>query len=128
MSTTGAERAAERADQPPPQATPYLRFLDGELILRDELAIDRTLLANERTVLAYLRSAAALVLAGASIMHFSHESWFWALGIACMPAGVVVGVFGSVRFFRMNRGIGAIRRQSRSGKGPLAQPEPADRV
>jgi len=124
MSTTGAERTDQRS----PQATPYLRFLDGELILRDELAIDRTLLANERTVLAYLRSAAALVLAGASIMHFSHESWFWALGIACMPAGVVVGGFGSVRFFRMNRKISAIRRQARSGKGAPARPEPAGTV
>ena len=40
----------------------YSKFSDDDLILRDELAIDRTLLANERTLLAYLRSGVALAL------------------------------------------------------------------
>jgi putative membrane protein len=128
MSNSGAPDAGVQAEQPGPPATPYLRFMDGELILRDELAIDRTLLANERTVLAYLRSAAALVLAGASIAHFSHESWFWALGIACLPAGLAVGVFGSVRFHRMSRGICAIRRRSRPGPNPLPRVGPPPRT
>lgn len=36
--------------------SPYSKFDTDDLILRDQLAIDRTLLANERTLLAYLRS------------------------------------------------------------------------
>ena len=62
--------------------TPYSRFDADNLILRDELAIDRTLLANERTLMAYLRSGVALLIAGATIMHFSAEGWFWAAGLA----------------------------------------------
>ena len=63
------------------EATPYSRFEGEDLILRDELAIDRTLLANERTLLAYLRAAVSLVIAGVSIIHFSQAGWFQAVAI-----------------------------------------------
>ncbi len=89
--------------------TPYTRFVKDDLILRDELAVDRTLLANERTLLAYLRSAVALLLAGVSIMHFSQQAWFSAFGVVCMPAGIVTGIFGALRFRKMNRAITIVR-------------------
>ena len=92
---------------------PYSGFSPEQLELRDELAIDRTLLANERTLLAYLRSAVALVLAGVSIMHFSpEEGWFWLLGLACVPTGVVAGAVGVVRYWKTNRRIASVQRRS----------------
>ena len=90
--------------------TPYSRFEPGELILRDELAIDRTLLANERTVLAYLRAGAALLIAGATILHFVPAGWYRFLGFACLPGGLAVALFGAARYRRMNRGIARARR------------------
>ena len=84
----------------------YSRFRNTELILRDELAVDRTCLANERTLLAYLRSAIALMIAGVSIMQFSQTAWFWAIGVGCLPFGFLVGVVGTVRYRRMDRAIG----------------------
>lgn len=99
--------------------TPYSRFDGSDLILRDELAIDRTLLANERTVLAYLRSSVALLIAGVSIMHFSREGWFWAIGVLCLPVGAITGVFGVIRYRRMNQAISLVRTQARSGIAPL---------
>lgn len=96
--------------------SPYERFDGNDLILRDELAIDRTILSNERTLLAYLRSAVALLIAGVSIIHFSQEGWFWAVGIACVPAGFVAGIIGMVRFRRMNTAISIVRRQSKTKK------------
>jgi putative membrane protein len=92
--------------------SPYFKFGNSDLILRDELAIDRTLLANERTLLSYLRSGAALLIAGLSILHFSQQSWFWIIGLACVPIGIIVGVIGVVRFLRMNRSISLLRKQS----------------
>jgi len=91
--------------------TPYSRFSSDQLILRDELAIDRTILANERTLLAYLRSGVALLIAGVSIIHFSTERWFLIVGFACLPVGVVVGVIGALRYRTMNRSIGSLRRK-----------------
>lgn len=90
----------------------YSKFGGEALTLRDELAVDRTLLANERTLLAYLRSGVALLLAGVSIVHFSQQGWFWAVGIACLPAGICTGILGMARHRKMNRSISLIRGQA----------------
>ena len=90
---------------------PYKRFKPEELTLRDELAIDRTLLANERTLLAYLRSGVALILAGVTFIHFAQEQWFKIIGILCLPAGIAFMLFGGVRYRRMSADIAATRKQ-----------------
>lgn len=95
--------------------SPYDKFRSDELILRDELAIDRTLLANERTVLAYLRSAVSLVIAGLTIIHFATNTWFMLVGMACVPGGVATGIFGMKRYRKMNKAI-SISRSNVDGK------------
>lgn len=98
----------------------YGRFGREELILRDELAIDRTLLANERTLLAYLRSSVALVIGGLTIYHFSTTTWFTWLGLACLPAGVVSAWIGTARYRKMDRAIRGVRERQTAmerGKG-----------
>ncbi len=95
----------------------YARFARENLILRDELAIDRTLMANERTLLAYLRSAVALLIAGVSIIHFSQQVWFWAIGIFCLPFGILTGIIGVVRFRRMNDAIDLVRKNKTTSGG-----------
>ena len=88
----------------------YSKFNGTHLILRDELAIERTLLANERTLLAYLRSGVALIIAGVSIMNFAQQAWFWWIGVACIPVGIIAALLGVVRYLRMNNLIALIRR------------------
>lgn len=92
---------------------PYARFAGKDLILRDELALDRTVLANERTLLAYLRSGVALMLAGATLLHFAEAGWLSLVGLLCIPLGVVVCGIGVRRWRRMERSIGAFRRAIR---------------
>jgi len=77
---------------------PYEKFREGDLIVRDHLALDRTQLANERTLLAYLRSGVALLLAGVTLFHFAQTSWMEWVGIACLPVGVLTLIFGVWRF------------------------------
>jgi len=84
---------------------PYLRFKEADLTLRDELAIDRTLLANERTLLAYLRSGMALIISGITILNFSPTDWFWGIGLACEPLGVAAMFIGIRRFRTMQASI-----------------------
>lgn len=91
--------------------SPYSRFDNNDLILRDELAVDRTLLANERTLLAYLRSAVAMVIAGVTIIHFAWEGWFWIFGMVCLPVGIVTGIVGIVRYRKMNGAIFLVRKR-----------------
>ncbi len=87
----------------------YSRFSNHNLILRDELALDRTMLANERTLLAYLRSAVALMIAGVTIMHFSTAQWFTIIGIISIPVGAFTGLLGWFRFHRMKKSIARVR-------------------
>lgn len=94
--------------------SPYSQYENHQLILRDELAIDRTLLANERTFLSYLRSGVALAIAGLSIMHFSGTAWFWWVGVACLPSGIVTALVGFLRFRRMGADIALARQLSAS--------------
>lgn len=98
--------------------TPYARFDAAKLILRDELAIDRTLLANERTLMAYLRSGVALLIAGVSIMHFSSEGWFWMVGLACIPTGILTSAIGVARYRRMNKKISLVRNRPETETRP----------
>ncbi len=89
----------------------YSQFNATELILRDQLAIDRTLLANERTLMSYLRSGVALLIAGRSIIHFSHQLWFTVVGVAGLPSGLVTSLGGVLRFRKMDAAISVIRQK-----------------
>jgi putative membrane protein len=90
--------------------TPYQRFQENDLILRDELAVDRTRLANERTLLAYLRSAVALLIAGVTIMHFSQQPWFSLIGLLCLPFGALTATIGIIRYRRVAQSIRTLRK------------------
>jgi len=89
----------------------YERFKKSELILRDELAIDRTLLANERTLLAYLRSGVALLLAGITFIHFAPGTALTMIGIICLPVGVIIIGLGTLRFYKVKSRIAIIRQK-----------------
>lgn len=84
---------------------PYQRFLRNESILRDELAINRTILANERTLLAYIRTALTLIIAGVSFLHFVESGPLRELGAVFAVAGVLAGGYGFHRFGRMKQHI-----------------------
>lgn len=84
------------------------RWARSELILRDELAIDRTNLANERTWLAYVRLAITLMIAGISIVHFAMERWFETVGFLCVPIGLGTGIYGWRRFKKKQTALAAM--------------------
>ena len=97
--------------------SPYSRFESDNLILRDELAVDRTLLANERTLMSYLRAGISLLIAGVSIMHFSYQGWFWTIGLVCIPTGAIASIIGVSRYRRMNSSISLVRKQGKREVG-----------
>jgi len=81
---------------------PY-ESLRADLILREHLAINRTVLANERTLLAYVRTALALLIAGVSAVHFLDVLVLQILGWAFIPLAVVTFLIGAIRYRRMDR-------------------------
>lgn len=96
-------------------AQPYTGLSPAELILRDRLAIDRTVLANERTLLAYIRTAVALLIAGISLGHLPYlniaenlnTTLYVALGWLGVAAAVMTAVIGFARYRRFRASIRA---------------------
>ena len=79
-----------------------------DLILRDKLAIDRTILSNERTFLSYCRTGLALAVTGAGAIKFFPNSFFSVVGFVLIFFGVAVIIFGSLRTISMARKIKSI--------------------
>ena len=76
------------------RSNPYERFTQTELILRDQLAIDRTIFANERTFLAYCRTSLALIITGAGTIKLFDGLFSDIAGWALIALGTVVEFIG----------------------------------
>jgi hypothetical protein len=63
---------------------PYEEFKREEMILRDWLALDRTVLANKRTFLAYGRTSIALFALGIAFVKLIHHEFFEVSGFILM--------------------------------------------
>ena len=92
---------------------PYSEFNPDDLILRDHLAIDRTILANERTFLAYIRTALTLLVLGASFVRFFDSMTLEIVGWMFVPAAIAVFLWGTWRYRMM---AGLIRRTELAAK------------
>lgn len=90
--------------------SPYEDFSKNELILRDHLAIDRTILANERTFLAYIRTSLAIAAAGATLIYFSAETTVKLLGGILIFFSIGAIVIGTIRYIRIGKSINKIKR------------------
>ena len=89
---------------------PYDNFNAREFIIRDWLALDRTVLANERTFLAYGRTALGLFLGGLTLIKLFQSEFAIVTGWAFVGFAVAVFAFGVLRFRKMQghyRGLSA---------------------
>ena len=75
---------------------------ENELILRDYLAIDRTVLANERTLLAYVRTCLGFFAAGIALIDYIENGALIVLGYIFIVASILILTFGLYRFIKAN--------------------------
>ncbi len=89
-----------------------------EPVLRDFMAIERTVMANERTFLSYVRAALGFFIGGLSFMEF-FDSWLIQfLGWIFIPTGIVVFWLGLKKYQHINGLIqGAEKIVQPEGKG-----------
>ena len=78
---------------------------ENDLILRDYLAIDRTLLANERTLLAYIRTCLGFFAAGIALISFIEQNALIYIGYIFMGTPIFIFIFGIYRFVNTRRKI-----------------------
>ncbi|MDA8129552.1 MAG: DUF202 domain-containing protein [Betaproteobacteria bacterium] len=74
---------------------PYLEFEREAMILRDWLALDRTVLANKRTFLAYSRTAIAMAVLGIAFIKLIGHPFFEVSGFLLVLSGIAVFYVGA---------------------------------
>jgi putative membrane protein len=91
----------------------YERYTQA-MILRDRLAMDRTVMANERTFLAFTRTALSIVVVGASFIKFLNSTLFHVLGWILIPLGIMLFGFGFKRYIHVrNVLLGVVHREEK---------------
>ncbi len=96
----------------------YENFGKDELILRDKLALDRTVLANERTYLSYVRTALIFLASGITFMKFfPGEVWTRYVGLGGVLFSLSILVLGTSRFLHFGRKLAAVEKAGGDGKG-----------
>ncbi len=88
---------------------PYAKINPDDMILRDHLAYDRTVLANERTLLAYFRTGIALLASGGMLLKLFHDTRsIYTLGIFLLALGFISLVIGVFRFIAIKKHLARV--------------------
>ena len=91
----------------------------NDLILRDYLALDRTILANERTLLAYLRTFIGTFSAGIAMVKLLDIPLTTVIGYIFTAISPVFLVLGVVRYIQISRKLKTIDEEVNSKKGDM---------
>ena len=62
--------------------------------LRDELAIQRTILANQRTLLSFFTASLAIAVAGVTLIKFFPGHWSYWMGWILLPFALILFIYG----------------------------------
>mgnify|MGYP003157385854 CR=1 FL=1 len=81
------------------------KFKNEELILRDYLAI-------ERTLFSYIRTSLYLLTAGIGIFQIESISRLDGLAWVCVATGVILFILGFIRYFQMGKQLKGYVKQS----------------
>ena len=89
--------------------SPYSRYKEHDMILRDHLAADRTIMSNERTFLSYIRTALSLFVVGATFIKFFENFYIAIIGWIFMPLAGLALIYGFVRYRNMKEDISSVK-------------------
>lgn len=93
------------------------RFPAPDFILRDWLALDRTVLANERTILSFTRTALVLILAGMTFIRFFGSNQWAYLGYVTLTVGIVLWLTGFRIYLKKKRDYQAYVHELKAYEG-----------
>jgi putative membrane protein len=104
----------------------YQEFCD-DMILRDYLALDRTILANKRTLLSYARTFIGLIAGGVGMVHLVADKFTNILGYAFMALSVPIFLIGIIEYLKQKKALAAIVKSSgdsgHGGTGSRRRPQ-----
>lgn len=80
------------------------------MILRDFLALDRTILANKRTLFAYVRTSIGLLASGIGIVKLVADGFLNLLGYFFIAAALPVLIIGAIEYIKMQKKLLVIEK------------------
>ena len=89
----------------------YKNFCKG-MILRDYLALDRTILANKRTLLAYIRTFIGLLASGIGMVELLAERIINIIGYTFIVIAFPILVIGIIEHIIMRRALADISKNN----------------
>jgi len=84
--------------------------MNRDLILREQLAIERTDMAIDRTFLSFIRTALYFVIAGMTVNSLLKVSYGWWAEILFWILGAVILLTGLLKFFQQKKKLKASRK------------------
>lgn len=85
------------------------------MILRDHLAVDRTMLANETSFMSYVRTSLTLIAVGATVIKFfNNNEYMQALGWVMIVVGGWLSVHGYVRYRKIDAVMHKVKGEEQS--------------
>jgi putative membrane protein len=81
------------------------KAINKDLILREKLALQRTVLANQSTFLSFLRTSMYFLIAGLSLRNLLQIENSLLIEIALFIASFVILVFGTLNYFKHKKSI-----------------------
>jgi putative membrane protein len=73
-----------------------------EPVLRDFMAIERTVMANERTFLSYIRTALGFFIGGVTFIEFFDTYTLQLVGWVFIPSGIIAFALGLWKYKKIN--------------------------
>jgi len=83
----------------------------GDMILRDYLALDRTILANKRTLLAYARTFIGLIASGIGMVKLVSDGIVNIIGNVFIVAAFPILVVGIIEYSKMKSALDELEKE-----------------
>jgi putative membrane protein len=81
------------------------KAINKDLILRERLALQRTVLANQSTFLAFLRTSMYFLIAGLSLKNVLKIENSIVIEIALFSTSTIIFIIGIVNYFKHKKSI-----------------------
>lgn len=77
--------------------------INKDLILREQLAIDRTEMANDRTLLSFIRTSLYFAVAGLTVYSLFKIRFSWIIELVFFAIALLILSIGLRKFYRMKK-------------------------
>lgn len=93
---------------PKPKIENFYKEFNDSMIIRDYLALDRTILANRRTLLSYVRTFIGLFAGGIGLVELQDNVIIIIIGYISMAISIPILVIGIIEYIKVKKSLSSI--------------------